>query len=50
MSRVFCAFSFACGAKGLAGVASANNIGALDFLPVNFFNVAMIDHLWPVFF
>jgi hypothetical protein len=50
VARIFFTSPFASLTERLTGIASANDIWALDFLPINFFNVAMIDHLWPVFF
>jgi hypothetical protein len=50
VARVFFSSPFASRTKRLTGVTSTDDIRALDFLPVDFFDVAMIDHLWPVFF
>jgi hypothetical protein len=50
VARIFFTSPFASLTERLTGVSSADDIWAFDFLPVNFFDVAMIDHLWPVFF
>jgi hypothetical protein len=50
VARIFFTSPFASLTERLTGIASTDDIWAFDFLPVNFFDVAMIDHLWPVFF
>jgi hypothetical protein len=49
MSWVVCAVAFACCGKGLAWVSATNDVRSNNVSPVDFFDVAMIDHLWPVF-
>jgi len=40
---------FACRTERLTGVSAADDFGAFDLLPVDFFDVAMIWHLRPMF-
>jgi len=47
---VVLSFALSCKAEGLARVSTANNVGSCNCVPVNFFDVSMIDHRWPVFF
>jgi hypothetical protein len=48
MPRIVCSVAFAGGAEGLTGVSAANNVRSNNVSPVDFFDVAMIDHLWPM--
>jgi hypothetical protein len=50
VSWVLRAFAFACLRERLAGVTACDDVGSLDFLPVDFFDVAMVRYLGPMFF
>jgi hypothetical protein len=50
VARVFFAFAGAGGAEGLAGVASAYNVGSNNVGPFDSFDVAIVRHLGPMFF
>jgi hypothetical protein len=50
VTRVLVTSPFSCRTERLARVAAADNVGPLNFVPFNFFDVAMIWHLGPMFF
>jgi hypothetical protein len=48
MPRIFFTSPFTCRTERLTRVTSADDVWSFNFLPVDFFDVAMVDHLRPM--
>jgi hypothetical protein len=48
MPWIFFTSPLTCRTERLTRVTATDDVGSFDFLPVNFFDVAMVDHLRPM--